>query len=254
MKISTTTRNRILRAAAILGALILWQAAALFLNQRILLVGPFDVVKELSRQILLPYFWLTVWFSLRRIFSGFILAFAAGALLAALSYRVKTFKIIIWPYISVIKATPVAAIIILILIFLESKNLSVMVAFLIVLPVIYANILEGLASTDPKLIEMSEVFRAGLGKRIHYIYIPQLRPHIVASCSATIGMAWKSGTAAEVIGIPTGSIGERLYEAKIYLSSSELFAWTVVIILLSVLMERLALWLIGRSYGALWRS
>ncbi|MCL2164136.1 MAG: ABC transporter permease subunit [Oscillospiraceae bacterium] len=255
MIISTMARrNRLLRAGAILTALLLWQAAALILNQRILLVGPIEVLKELARQVIRLDFWVTIWFSLWRIFLGFFLALLAGILLAALSYRFKAFKMMIWPYISVIKSTPVASVIILILIFMSSRNLSIIVGFLIVLPVVYTNILEGLIHTDSKLIEMANVFHVGIIKRIHYIYLPQLRPYLISSCAASIGMAWKSGTAAEVIGIPRGSIGERLYEAKIYLSSSELFAWTAVIIVLSIAIERLALWIIGRSYSALWRS
>jgi NitT/TauT family transport system permease protein len=247
-------RESMLEAAAILAALLLWQAAALILNQRILLVGPVDVVRELARQAPRPDFWLTAWFSLRRIFSGFFLALFAGMSAAALSRRFKAFRVMLRPYMLAIKSTPVASIIILILIFLNSRNLSLIVSFLIVLPVVYANILEGLSNTDEKLIEMAGVFHANLRKRIHYIYLPQLKPHLISACAASIGMAWKSGTAAEVIGIPNGSIGERLYEAKIYLSSSELFAWTLVIILLSILTEKLVLWLIAKSYEALWRS
>ena len=248
------TRNKYLKAAAVAAALLLWQIASSLLNQRILLVGPADVAGELIRQAIRPAFWLTVWFSLWRIFMGFFLALFAGIALAALSYRFGAFKIMIRPYISVIKSTPVASIIILILIFLSSRNLSVIVSFLIVLPVVYANILEGLSHTDAKLVEMAGVFHAGLYKRIRYIYLPQLQPYLISSCAASIGMAWKSGTAAEVIGIPKGSVGERLYEAKIYLSSSELFAWTAVIIALSVIIEKLTLWLVGRLYHALWKS
>jgi len=253
MTISIMARDRLLRAASIITALLLWQAAALLLNRRILLVGPFDVVKELAFQVVRPDFWRTVRFSLLRIFMGFFLALCSGVLLASLSYRFKVFRVMIRPYISVIKSTPVASVIILILIFLSSRNLSIIVSFLIVLPVVYSNILEGLTHTDAKLIEMADIFHVNFFRRILRIYLPQLRPYLISSCAATIGMAWKSGTAAEVIGIPKGSIGERLYEAKIYLSSSELFAWTVVIIALSIAVEKLVLWLIGRAYRSLWK-
>ena len=239
-------RNRLLKVAAVIVALLVWQAAALFINQRILLVSPVEVAAELLYQVVRTDFWLTVWFSLRRIFIGFFLALAAGVLLAAVSYRFKVFKVMIRPYISVVKSAPVASIIILILIFMSSRNLSVFVSFLIVLPVIYANTLEGLSHTDRKLIEMADVFHAGMLKRVRYIYMPQLRPYLISACTAAIGMSWKSGTAAEVIGIPKGSIGERLYEAKIYLSSRELFAWTTVIILLSLAVEKLVIWLIRK--------
>ena len=113
-----------------------------------------------------------------------------------------------------------------------------MISFLMVFPVVYTNILEGLVSTDKDLIEAAGVYRITRLKRIRYIYLPSLSPYIQSAISTSLGLAWKSGIAAEVIGLPDGSIGERVYEAKIYLSTPDLFAWTVVIIILAFLFER----------------
>ena len=247
-------RNRLLKIASVVLALALWQAATLLMGRSLLLVGPLDVVKELGVQLAQAAFWKTVAFTLLRIALGFTLALAAGVLLGALSYRFAAVETLLWPYIAVVKSTPVASIIILILIWLSARNLSVFVSFLIVLPVIYSNVLQGLKATDPQLLEMAQVFRVGLWRRIRFIYLPQLRPYLVSACGTSIGMAWKSGTAAEVIGIPSGSIGERLYEAKVYLSSRELFAWTAVIIILSILIEKLFIYLLDASYRRLWRA
>ena len=60
-------------------------------------------------------------------------------------------------------------------------------------------------------------------------------------------MSWKAGVAAEVIGVVGGSIGEKLYEAKIYLQTGDLLAWTVVIVALSALFERAVLALLRRG-------
>ena len=65
-------------------------------------------------------------------------------------------------------------------------------------------------------------------------------------CSVALGICWKSGVAAEVIGLPDGSIGDALYRAKITLSTGELFAWTFVIILLSAGFEKLFLALLDK--------
>ena len=162
-------------------------------------------------------------------------------------------RTLLWPYIAVIKSTPVASSVILMLIIFSSKPLGICY-ILIVLPVIYSNILQGLISTDVKLIEVAKIFGTGFFKRIKFIYLPQLEPYILSATSASIGMAWKAGTAAEVIGIPKGSIGERLYEAKIYLMTSEVFAWTAVIILASVLFEKIFIWALKFFYKRLWRS
>ena len=62
---------------------------------------------------------------------------------------------------------------------------------------------------------------------------------ITCACRLACGLCWKSGVAAEVIGLPSGSIGERLYDAKIYLNTGEVLAWTLVIVLISLACEKL---------------
>jgi len=57
-------------------------------------------------------------------------------------------------------------------------------------------------------------------------------------------LAWKAGVAAELIGYPAGSMGEQLYYSKFFLETDTLFAWTVVIIILSVSFEKLFLLLL----------
>ena len=146
-----------------------------------------------------------------------------------------------------IKAVPVASFIILVLIWGPSRNLSVVISFLMVLPVIYTNDLGGILSTDRKLLEMAQVFRIPLFRRIRYIYLSQLLPYLRTGFSLSLGLCWKAGVAAEVIGIPKGSIGEKLYEAKVYLETPDLFSWTLVIVLISVIFEKLFLRFIDKT-------
>ena len=122
-----------------------------------------------------------------------------------------------------------------------------------VLPVIYTNVLGGIRSTDDKLLEMARVFNIPVWKRIRYIYVSQVLPFFRSACSVALGLCWKSGIAAEVIGIPKGSIGEKLYNAKIYLDTPDLFAWTLVIVLISLAFERLFLAVLNRGVSRLER-
>jgi NitT/TauT family transport system permease protein len=105
-------------------------------------------------------------------------------------------------------------------------------------PIVYTNVLQGIAQTDPQLLEMADVFGVGAGRRLRYVYVPQVAPYLQAACSLALGLCWKAGVAAEVIGLPRNSIGEHLYEAKIYLDTPELFAWTLVVVCVSLLFER----------------
>ena len=158
------------------------------------------------------------------------------------------------PLLAAIKATPVASFIIVALIWVSSKNLSVLISFLMVFPVLYLCIRDAVRQLSGELSEMAQLFRVPLGKRIRYLYIPEILPRFRAAASAALGLCWKAGVAAEVIGIPDGSLGERLYEAKIYLNMPELFAWTVVIVAVSIVMERVVLrllWLIEEKWGRL---
>ena len=133
----------------------------------------------------------------------------------------------------------------------RSANLSVIVSFTHVLPVVYAGTVGGIADTDPALLEMAKVYRLPLGKRLRYIWLPGMFPSFCESCIAAMGMCWKSGVSAEVIGLPDHSVGDALYRAKITISTPEVFAWTLVIVLLSATLSTLAAWALRRAKRAL---
>ena len=244
-------RQRLEKAGAVLFALIVWQIASLMLGQELLLVSPIKVVQRLFSLCAVPDFWSSIGFSFVRIMEGFFAALLTGTVLAVAAGRFHLVDVLLLPFMAAIKATPVASFIILCLVWLNSASLSVFIAFLMVLPIVYTNMLEGITHTDKKMLEMADVFRIGLFRRIHYIYLPQLMPYFLAACSVSLGLAWKSGIAAEVIGIPDGSIGEKLYKAKLYLNSTDLFAWTVAIVVVSIVVEKLFLMIIRRIYRRL---
>lgn len=223
-----------------------WQAANMFIHNSIIFVGPFDMVSALIGLVRDSSFWGTILNSFSRISIGFLGAFVLSILLGSLAYVFPLVKELLEPVMLLIRSVPVASFIILALIWIGSGNLSVFTAFLVVVPMVYVSTLSGLEHTDKKLLEMARVFRMPLWKQIHYIYVPALMPYLISGCKTALGMSWKSGVAAEVIGIPDGSIGEQLYYSKLYLDTEGLFAWTFVIIIVSALFERLFLYLLQR--------
>ncbi len=224
--------------------LLVWQIASLLLNQDILLVSPAEVLVRLSQLALTPSFWQVVLFSCLRIFLGFLLGIVLGVFMAIAAYLSPLLAQLFKPLIVVVKATPVASFIILALLWIPSKNLSVFMAFLMVLPIIYSNVEAGIQSTDPKLLEMARLFRVPFKRQVSYIYVSQVMPFFRSASVLALGLAWKAGIAAEIIGIPTGSIGEKLYQAKVYLNTPDIFAWTLTVILLSFVLEKLFVLLI----------
>lgn len=235
-----------LLAAAL--AVAVWQGASMLVHSAILLPSPLQVAVRLGALAATPGFWSTIGFSLLRIAGGFLLALITATVLAFAAGRFSLVEILLRPYVLAIKSVPVASFIILALIWLRSSQLSLFISFLMVFPVLYTNVLAGIRSADGQLLEMSQVFWVPWKRRVRMIYLPAVEPFLLAGSATALGMSWKAGVAAEVIGVVGGSLGERLYDAKIYLMTADLLAWTVVIVALSAGFEKLILWLLGRAF------
>lgn len=223
-----------------------WQLLALYFNSSILLAGPLEVFNDLKDNIVTLTFWKTVCNSFLHILAGFFSAFFVAALLGIAAAKCTFLEEFLSPLMQFIKAVPVASFVVLLLIWAGSSKLSIFVTFLMVLPVIFQNILGGIKNTKKELLEMAEVFEMPVINKIRYIYMPSVMPFLISGCKAALGMSWKAGIAAEVIGTPDFSIGERMYMAKIYLNTAGLFSWTFVVIVLSFLFEKSVLCLLNR--------
>ena len=236
-----------IRLWAVVFWLAVWQIASMVIHQDLFLVSPVRVVVRLGQLVTEGFFWSSIANSLLRIGGGFLLAVVSGVVLGALAARFRRVQELLAPLMLAVKSIPVASFIILALMLFSSRHLAVLISFLIVLPVIYTNVLAGIRSADRQLLEMARVFRIPAARRIRYIYLPQVLPYFLSACTVALGLSWKAGVAAEVIGMPEGSIGEQLQQAKIYLNTPDLLAWTVVIVLVSLGFEKLFLALIRRA-------
>lgn len=226
--------------------LLVWQGgsmamAAAYPHGHILLASPMQALACLLRLSGSGEFWAAVGWSACRILGGFLLACVLAVVLAALSARFSVLRALLSPLVAAVKAVPVVSFIILALVFFSSRTLPTLISALMVFPPIYLNVLSAIGGTDPRLLEMARVFRIPFGRQLRGIYLPAVLPAFRTSASLALGLCWKAGIAAEVIGLPGGSMGERLHSAKIYFETAELFAWTAVIVLLAWAVERLFL-------------
>lgn len=240
----TGLRRFVRKAAIIMFWIVVWELLDRVIDNRLVLAGPIRTAQALVEQLGASDFWIICGASFGRIAVGFLLSFVVGFFLALLSCRFRLFRDFVEPLISLLRTIPVASFIILLLIWVGNQALTIYLSFLIVLPLIYTNTFAGLSSVDPNMLEMAQVFGLSPWKKFLYIYRPAFMPYVISGCRVSLGMSWKSGIMAEVVGTPKPSIGREMFAAKQYLKTADLFAWTVVVIILSILFEKIFLALI----------
>ncbi|HIW94370.1 MAG TPA: ABC transporter permease subunit [Candidatus Flavonifractor merdipullorum] len=223
---------------ALLFWLGVWSFAAWQVKAEFLLPGPVKVLETLAALGGTAPFWKTILASLLRIFAGMVLGTLLGTVLAVLTTSFAWMDAIFSPAIKVIRAIPVASFSLLVLLWVYTNRVPVVVSALMVLPVVWGNVAQGIRETDPLLLEAAKVYRFGRWKTVSLVYVPSVLPYFASGCHTALGLAWKSGVAAEVLCIPKEAIGTQVYYSKYYLETPELFAWTIVVLALSFLMER----------------
>ena len=226
--------------------LAVWAVASRLVNQELLLASPVSVFKRFAF-VAEAAFWKSVAMSLWRTGAAYALGVVIACVLALACHASRLVDELISPALSVVRATPVASFIILALVWLSSGDVPILAGVLMVVPVVFANVREGLTAVDPRLIEMGRMFGWSRWKRLRHIARPSVLPTFVAACESCFGLCFKATIAAEVIGVPKNAIGTQLYHAKIYLETDALMAWTLVVILLSMLLERVLKGLIERG-------
>lgn len=217
----------------------LWQLAAGWFGNALLLPGPVQVLRCLFTLAQTPAFWRTTFTSIGRILLGVVSATALGVILAVLRVRFRLIEILIAPMMTAMQATPVASFTILVLIWVDRNFVPVLICGIMVLPVIFSNVSAGIRLTDPQLLEMAKVYKLPAFRTLRRIYFPTVLPVFRAACSNALGLGWKAGIAAEVLTVPTASIGRMISESKLYLLTEELFAWTLTVVVLSLLLQKL---------------
>ena len=219
--------------------ILIWEAVTLFVNNSIILAGPIDTVKRLAELLTQKTFYEDIFGSLIRIVLALVFSVSIAAFSAAVSYRFSAVKEFLSPFVSFIKSVPVAAISVILLIMTGSKNITFFVSFMVVFPIVYENILEGLDETPKDILEMAGVYHISAFRKMVYIYLPQVMKHLSGSIKSIVGICFKSGVAAEIIGLPVCSLGSGIYKSKIVLDTAGVFAYTVVVVLLSIFLEKI---------------
>lgn len=215
----------------------IWKISALIISADIILPPPEKVFISLFNIIASENFIKKILSTFIRGILGFLISYISGIIFGVLAGIFPKFRALFFPVISIIRSTPVISIILLALIWFNVNNVPIFVAFLMAFPIVCGNIIEGLTTVDKNLLEMANVYKIPLRKQVFHIYIPAIIPFIIAGASLSLGVVWKVIVAAEVISQPKWGVGTSLNEAKSFLITEEVFAWTVIAILLSFFTE-----------------
>ncbi len=235
---------RILLAAAFW--VFVWWLAASRYGKPLLFPSPKEVFPTLWNMLQTSEFYKIVSTSLGNIFIGLIWAILMGTVLAIVTSYLPLIRDLISPFMTVVKATPVASFVILVWILIGAEKIPSLITALIVLPIIWTNLDVGFHSVDRRLREVTKVYRFSWLKTQRVLVLPTIAPYWISACRTSLGLAWKAGVAAEIIAMPPDTIGKMIGEAKIYILTEEVFAWTLTIILLSIAIEFIFSALLGK--------
>ena len=246
MKHSTSNRKKqiTVTTSAAIAILLIWQLLAFVFPVKFILAGPFEVAQRLFTLIPTCDFWLNFLYSTSRIVLGLLFGIITGVLFAVLAKKNCWLHEFFQQISLIFKSVPIALITIILLILFSSQGITMIVVLIMSFPIIYTNYLLGLKGHDQKLLEMATVFRWTESKKWKYIYLKAAEPYFKSGLQITSGMAWKAGIAAEIIGLPKHSVGEEIYNAKIFLQSADIFCYAIMIVLFSVLTEKIMVRLI----------
>lgn len=251
-----TERMKAVAAAGAVAAfwLAVWMLVAALVAQPLILPGPGAVALALLRLVCDGGTWAILAGSGARILGGLALAAVCGGVLAGVSVRSRAFARLVAPALSFVKATPVACVVVLLLIWLGSAHVSIAAVFLMALPGVYFSLVEGLAQVDKPLEQMFRLHGVR-GWRLFCAHTwREVLPFVLSCAQAVIGMSWKAGVAAELIGMAVGTVGERIYQAKLLIETADLLAWTVLVVAASWACERVLVWLLRASGPVAWRA
>ena len=219
--------------------IFVWQVLSMIVDKEVLLPSPIGVIRKLTLLFLMIDFHKSVLMTLMRVVIGYLIGTILGSVLAVISFYSKTVKMLISPLFSIVRATPVASFIILALVWLGRDSIPTFTAILMVMPIVYANTITGMSSSDKNLLEVAKIYKFSGVKKLRLLYLPSAVPSFLSGAKTSLGLAWKSAVAAEVLCNLKTSIGGAIYSSKNYLETTELFAWTLCVIILSLILEKL---------------
>ncbi len=227
--------------------LFIWHIGSLIVNNEFMFPSIKKTFAALTVLVSQKSFYNAVFLSILRVLTGLVFGCFFGTILAIICNKFSLANDIFSPMITIIRSTPVASFIVILWVLMNGDKLSIFVGFIMVLPIIWQSTIDGISSIDKNLIEVTSVFEFSSFKKFKLLVLPTLKKYLFPAIITSTGLAWKAEIAAEIIAYTKHSIGQGINDAKYNMDTATVFAWTLVIIFFSIILESAAKFLLRRS-------
>jgi NitT/TauT family transport system permease protein len=250
MRISFS-KNSWFSIAGVILILAAWEILSLVIGSENILPGPIYTLKTLILFLGDIYFYKSLFLTLLRGLTGFVLAMIASLLVGIPSGINSKTESFFSPLIVTIRSTPVISVILLAIIWLRVENVPVFIGFLTMFPILTTSIITGIREVDRGLVEMALIYRVKKLRLLKDIYIPSLSPYFFSGLLTAAGFGWRAVIIGEVLSQPRYGIGSMMQNSQTYLLVAELISWTMVAVLVGFVFEKVIE--MGRSKLTAWK-
>ncbi|RKE65898.1 NitT/TauT family transport system permease protein [Pseudorhodoplanes sinuspersici] len=240
MRIQATREQRlrlVFLRLALLGLLLFgWQIASLG-TPAFILPSPSRVWKTWQELVARPEFWGDFGITFYRIFMGFAFAAVIGTVLGLLLGASRTLGEFFEPVLTIINTVSSSIWAIFALIWFGLSNWStIFVVFMTAMPLILTNVWQGTQTVNAEFIELARTFRMSRLQMLTKIYLPTILPLFFAGARLAFGFGARVSIVAETLGASSG-IGYRLRQAADLVQTDQVFAWTLTLVALMIILE-----------------
>ncbi|MDD6467405.1 MAG: ABC transporter permease subunit [Erysipelotrichaceae bacterium] len=220
--------------------LLMWYALASMLQNEILLPLPQVVFMRMLQDLQDPLFYSTIAVTMIRMLKGLAVAFLLGIFLGMCSGISKWFEAFFYPIEVIVKTIPNISYIIISLIWLGSEKSVTVVSFLVLFPIVFGNTKQGIQSIAKEYLDVVRIFPVPFSYLVFHVYLPFLKPYLSAALHTALGLGFKVSVMAEILGRVQMGIGFWIDYCRVNLDYTGVFSWTIWIILLVVLLEKVS--------------
>lgn len=216
--------------------LVIWQGFALSIDKVVILPLPLTVFKQMISFVYSKSFYLAILATLIRVFISFILALIIGTILGIFSGLSKKVNDYLYPIISLMQTIPQIAYILILLVWFESLTALIVIVLLMILPVFYNNVINGIQNIDSDLKDVINLYHHSFLFNLFHVYLPLIKGYLISAIETTLPLSLKVGVMAEIFVSANQGIGKQLYFARVQIDMVSIFAWTLwmVIIILGI--------------------